>query len=342
MRAAVYRRFGGPETVRVEELPRPSVGADDVLMRVHASTVSTADHRARTREVPRGLWLLAAFGIGALRPKRRVLGMDVAGVVEAVGADVTSFAPGDEVIAMLGARFGGHAEYARVRQDGAIALKPRDMTFEDAVTLVFGGLTARGFLKQADLAPGATVLVNGASGAVGTAAVQLAKHAGAQVTGVCSGANRELVVSLGADRVIDYTADDFTAEAATYDVIVDCVGNAPFERVGHLLRPGGALLLVIADLPALLRAPARSRRTGKLVTARVGKPAAEDLAFLVDLAEAGHSRAVRDRTYELADIAEAHRFVDTGRKRGNVVVRIAADEPEQAPSSTEQPKEASS
>jgi NADPH:quinone reductase-like Zn-dependent oxidoreductase len=333
MRAAVYRRFGGPENVRIEELPRPSVGGDDVLVRVHASTVSAADHRTRSHDVPRGLWLLAAIGIGTFRPKRRVLGMDASGVVEAVGADVTSFAPGDEVIAMLGARFGGHAEYARVRQGDVIAPKPRNMTFEDAVTLVFGGLTARGFLEQADPAPGATVLVNGASGAVGTAAVQLAKHAGAHVTGVCSGANRELVTSLGADRVIDYTIEDFTAGSDTYDVIVDCVGNAPFERVGPLLRAGGALLLVIADLPGLLRARWRSHRTGKLVTGNVGKPAAEDLAFLVDLAEAGHYRAVRDRTYDLADIAEAHRFVDTGRKRGNVVVRITGG-PEGTPSST--------
>jgi NADPH:quinone reductase-like Zn-dependent oxidoreductase len=337
MRAAVYRRFGGPETVRVEELPRPSVGADDVLIRVHASTVSAADHRARSREVPRGLWLLAAFGIGAFRPKRRVLGMDVAGVVEAVGADVTRFRPGDEVIAMLGASFGGHAEYARVRQDDAIARKPRNMTFEDAVTLVFGGLTARGFLKQADLAPGATVLVNGASGAVGTAAVQLATHAGGHVTAVCREANRELVTSLGADRVIDYTTHDFTAETVTYDVIVDCVGNASFERVAHLLRPGGALLLVIADLPGILRAPWRSRRSGNLITAGVGELTAEDLAVLVDLAEAGHYRAVRDRTYDLDDISEAHRFVDTGRKRGSVVVRIGAPRSERAPSPAEEP-----
>ncbi|MGK5113032.1 NAD(P)-dependent alcohol dehydrogenase [Geodermatophilus sp. CPCC 205506] len=327
MRAAVYSRFGGPENVRVEQLPRPPVRPDDVLVRVCASTVSAADHRARSREVPRGLGLLAAAGIGAFRPKRRVLGMDLAGVVEAVGAGVTRFRPGDEVVAMPGAEFGGHAEFARVRQDGAIALKPRTMTFEDAVTLVFGGLTARGFLDQVDLAPGARVLVNGASGAVGTAAVQLATHAGAHVTGVCSGGNRDLVTSLGADRVIDHTTDDFAAGPARYDVIVDCVGNAPFERVGHLLDPGGALLLVIADLPGILRAPWRSRTTGKRVIATVGKPTAEDLAFLVDLAEAGSYRAVRDRTYDLADIAEAHRYVDTGRKRGNVVVRIAAGGP---------------
>ncbi|MGY1825942.1 NAD(P)-dependent alcohol dehydrogenase [Blastococcus sp. SYSU DS0541] len=322
MRAAVYRRFGGPDTVGVEEVPRPTVGPDDVLIRVHASTVSAADHRARSREVPRGLGLLAATGIGLLRPKRRVLGMDAAGVVEAVGHRVTRFAPGDEVIAMLGAAFGGHAEYARIRPDGAVAHKPPNMTFEDAVTLVFGGLIARRFLQQAHLVPGATVLVNGASGAVGTAAVQLAKHAGGHVTAVCSGPNRDLVSSLGADRVIDYATEDFTADPATYDVIVDCVGNAPYERVRHLIRPGGALLLVIADLPAILRAPIRSRRTGHRITTDGGKPTAEDLRALVALARAGAYRAVRDRTFDLADIAEAHRYVDTGHKRGNVVLRL--------------------
>jgi NADPH:quinone reductase-like Zn-dependent oxidoreductase len=341
MRAAVYHRFGGPDTVHVERVAQPPVGPDDVLVRVHASTVSVADHRARSREVPRGLGLLAAAGIGLLRPKHPVLGFDAAGVVETVGANVTAFAPGDEVIAMTGGQFGGHAEYARVPQTAAITHKPRNMTFEDAVTLVFGGLTAHGFLKQASLAPGAAVLVNGASGAVGTAAVQLAAHAGAKVTGVCSGANRELVTSLGAERVIDYTAEDFTAGPATYDVIVDCVGNAPFERVRHLLKPGGALLLVITDLPGLLLARLRGRRTGHVVTADVGTPTAEDLAFLIDLAEAGAYRAVRDRTYDLADIAEAHRYVDTGRKRGNVVLRLPGEDP--TPSSTaQQTEEASS
>jgi NADPH:quinone reductase-like Zn-dependent oxidoreductase len=341
MRAAVYHRFGGPDTVHVEELPRPTIGPDDLLIGVHASTVSVADHRARSRDVPRGLGLLAAAGIGLFRPKHPVLGFDIAGVVETVGANVTAFGPGDEVIAMTGGDFGGHAEYARVPQTAAIAHKPRNMSFEDAVTLVFGGLTARGFLKQASLAPGVAVLVNGASGAVGTAAVRLAAQAGAKVTGVCSAGNRELVTSLGAERVIDYTAQDFTAGADRYDVIVDCVGNAPFERVRHLLRPGGALLLVITDLPGLLLAPLRSRRTGHVVTTDVGTPSAEDLAFLVDLAEAGAYRAVRDRTFDLADIAEAHRYVDTGRKRGNVVLRLTGDDP--TPSSTaQQTEEASS
>ena len=240
MRAAAYRRFGPPEVVQVADVPKPSPSHDEVPIRVHASTVSAADHRARDRDVPQGLWMMTVLALGIFRPRRPILGMDIAGVVEAVGANVTAFAPGDEVIAMLGAKFGGHAEYVCIPQDGAITAKPRNMTFEDAVTLVFGGITARGFLNLAAIKPGNTVLVNGASGAVGTAVVQLAKHLGAHVTGVSSSVNSELVTSLGADRVIDYTTDDFTSEANTYDVIVDCVGNAPFERVEASLNPGGA------------------------------------------------------------------------------------------------------
>ena len=334
MKAAVYRRFGGPENVRVEALPRPSVGPDDVLVRVHASTVSAADHRARSREVPRGLGLLAAAGIGTFRPKHRVLGWDVAGVVEVVGSRVTRFALGDEVIGMPGARFGGHAEYALIRRGDPIAHTPRHVPPAQAATLVFGGLTARGFLRQAGISPGTRILVNGASGAVGTAAVQLAHHSGAHVTGVCSPANRDLVTSLGADRVIDHTSQDFRAEAETYDAVVDCVGNAPFQRVRHLLRPGGALLLVVTDLPGLLLAPIQSRRTGLTVTAAPGTPTSEDLVALVALAEAGSYRAVVDRTFDLDEVAEAHRYVDTGRKRGNVVLLIAPAGPDAAPTST--------
>ncbi|MDQ1724700.1 MAG: hypothetical protein QOG52_1728 [Frankiaceae bacterium] len=324
MWAAVYRRFGGPDVVRVETVTKPVPGPRDVLIRVHASTVSAADHRARSRDIPRGLRMLAGLNLGAVRPRRRVLGMDVAGVVEAVGRDVTAFAAGDEVIAMLGFRFGGHAEYAILPQDGAITAKPRNMPFEEAVTLVFGGLTAKNFLDRAALRAGSTVLVNGAGGAVGVAVVQLAKHAGAHVTGVCSGAKAEMVTSLGADRVIDYTTNDFAAEARTYDVIVDCVGNAPFERVRHQLNAGGALLLVITDLRGLLLASRHGRKSGKLVTANAGKNTAESLRSLVELAEAGGYRAVSDRSYDLADIAKAHAFVDGGHKTGNVVLRVAS------------------
>jgi NADPH:quinone reductase-like Zn-dependent oxidoreductase len=324
MSAAVYRRFGPPEVLHIETVAKPSPRPDEILVRVMASTVSAADHRARTRDVPRGLQVLAAFGLGFLRPRHRILGMDAAGVVEAVGADVTRFRRGDAVLAMLGGAFGGHGEYVCVKQDAAVTAKPANLTFDEAVTLVFGGITARAFLNQASLRPGATVLINGASGAVGSAALQLAKQAGANVTAVCSGANADLVTALGADQVIDYTTTDFTEDGRIWDVIVDCAGTAGFERAGHLVAPGGALLLVVTDLSGLVRARQHSRKSGKLVTASVGQYRAEDLAFVARLAESGEFRPVIDRSYDLVDIVDAHRYVDRGRKRGNVVLRVAA------------------
>lgn len=325
MKAAVYHRFGTPDVVRVEELAKPSPRRDEVLIRIHASTVSAADYRARTRIVPRGLGVLVAISLGIFRPRRRILGMDVAGVIEAVGADVTLFGPGDEVIAMLGGNFGGHAEYVCVPQSGAITAKPANATFAESAALVFGGITALAFLKRAAVGRGTTVLVNGASGAVGTAAVQLARQMGASVTAVCSGTNAPLVTALGADDVIDYASTDFAGSTRTWDVIMDCVGNAPFERVGSSINPGGALLLVVADLKGILLAPRQTRASGKLVTAAEVKYTAEGLAFLVQLAESGRLHAVIDRTYDLADIVKAHRYVETGRKRGSVILQITTD-----------------
>ncbi|WP_411375726.1 NAD(P)-dependent alcohol dehydrogenase [Arthrobacter sp. MPF02] len=323
MKAATYRQYGSPDVVSVEEIAKPPVAPHDVLVKVHASTVSAADFRARSRIVPRGLAIPTALSLGILRPRNNVLGMDAAGVVEAVGSDVTAFAPGDEVVAMLGARFGGHAEYVTVPQDAPVTAKPRNMGFEEAVTLPFGGLPALAALKQAGIKPGDRVLINGASGAVGTAAVQLAKHLGAQVTGVCSSRNADLVRSLGADRVIDYGTTDFTAEKQEYDVVMDCVGNAPFARVQHLIKRGGALLLVVADLKSALLAPVQARRSGKKVVVVNAHHAAADLAYLVALAEEGHYRAVIERTYAFSDIVDAHRAADSGHKKGNIVLLVA-------------------
>lgn len=267
---------------------------------------------------------MAPIAIGVFGPRKRVLGYDIAGVIEAVGSDVTRFKPGNEVIAMPGLKFGSHAEYGCVPENDPIALKPRNMSFEEAVTLVFGGQTALKFLRRVKIKPGDEVLVNGASAATGTAAVQLAKHFGAVVTGVCSGGNAELVRSLGADHVIDYTKEDFTRNGKTYDVIVECVGNAPFARVEGSIKSGGALLLVIVELKGMPSASGHSKKSGKLVSWRDAKPSAEELEYLVKLVEAGEYRAVVDWTYDFDEIVEAHRYVDTGRKRGNVVVRVAA------------------
>lgn len=322
MTAAVYRRFGGPEVVEIEDAPKPEPGAGEMLVRVRATTVSAADHRTRARDVPPGLLLPSALVVGLFRPRRRILGMDIAGTVVAVGAGVAGFAPGDDIVAMLGSRFGGHAEYAIVKITDAVALKPESLSYEDAVAHVFGGITARAYLRQVDIGAGSRVLVNGASGAVGTAVVQLAKAAGAIVTGVSSAANGELVTSLGADRVIAYDSHDFATDGSTYDVIVDCVGNAPVDRVQKALASGGAVLLVAANLGSLLAARRQSRRLGITVVTGPGPYLTEDLEYLMVLAEQGSVRPIIERTFSLAEIADAHGLVDSNRKRGSVVITI--------------------
>lgn len=328
MRAARIERFGPPEVVHLVESPRPEPGPGELLVRVRAASVSVADERMRSRRLPRGFSLMVAPTVGLFRPKVRVLGMDAAGVVEAVGAGVERFRVGDEVIVMRGSRMGCHAEYVTIAADGQVARKPANLSFEEAAAIVFGGHTALRYLDRVDIGPGSEVLVNGASGAVGSAAVQLAAARGARVTAVTSGRNAELVRSLGAERVVDHTREDFAAAAgspgaaARYDVIVECVGNAPFERVAHLLRPGGALLLVILDLRGLLSAKRRSRRSGLVVDHEGGPMDAAGMERLAALAEAGVLRPVIDRVVDFDEVVDAHRYVDGGHKRGSVVLRM--------------------
>jgi len=322
MRAAVYRKFGGPDVVHIEELPRPTPKPDEVLIRVHASTVSIADYRSRSLDLPPGMGFFGPLALGVFKPRKPVLGMDVAGVVEEVGSKVTRFVPGDEIVGMLGAQFGGHAEYVVMGENGTIAHKPGNMTMDEAVTIIFGGIPALVFLNRAGVKTGDEVLVNGGSGSTGTAAIQIARALGARVTAVCSARNAELVRSLGAAEVIDYAVSDFV-ESGPYDIVVDCVGNAPFERVENAIKPGGALLLIITDLRGMLRANRNSHRSGKrVVMLTTVKHTAADMEFLVSLAEAGKFKAVTDRTYKLDEIQEAHRYVGDRRKRGNLVLKL--------------------
>lgn len=323
MRAAVYRRFGGPDVVTVADIPTPAPRAGEILIRVHASTVSAADHRSRAKDVPLGLAIPSSLVLGFFRPRRRVLGMDVSGTVVAVGGNVHGFAPGDEVIAMLGSRFGAHAEYAVINAQGAVVAKPRGLSFEDAAAIVFGGITAQAYLNQIDVHRGTRVLVNGASGAVGSAVVQLTHAVGAHVTGVTSDANRAMVTALGADEIVDYHVDDFATGGQAFNVIVDCVGNAPLRRVQNKLATGGALLLVAGDLRSLISARRDEKRLGITIVTSPGTYRKEDLSCIAKLADTGTLRPIIDRTYPLDAVADAHRYVDTGRKRGSVILSIS-------------------
>jgi NADPH:quinone reductase-like Zn-dependent oxidoreductase len=262
MRAAVCDRFGGLEVVRLSNVPVPQPRPNEERVRVAASTVSAADYRMRARDLPCGLSLISLSVVGPFRLRRRILGMDFAGTIEAVGADVTRFKAGDTVVGLTGSAFGGHAEFAVLAETAPIAKKPDDLGFDHAVAPVFGGHTISECIRRCAIRRDDQVLVNGAAGAVGSAAVQVAKHLGARVTAVTSAGNAELVRRLGADRFIDYRGEDFATGDATYDVIFECVGNAPFQRVNRVLKPGGALLQVVTDLIAVLRAKGHSRRSG--------------------------------------------------------------------------------
>lgn len=322
MKAAVYERYGPPEVVEIRDVPRPAPAAGEVLIRVHATTVSAADWRVRSLDLPSGFAPLARPMFGFRRPRQPILGTELAGVVEEVGSGVTQWRAGDAVIAFPGFRMGAHAEYIVMPADGRIAAKPANVPFAEAAALCFGGLTALHFLRQAKVREGERVLVNGASGAVGVAAAQLARDMGARVTGVASGANAELVRSLGAERFIDYTREDFADGRETWDVIIDTAGTAPFARSRRALAKGGRLGIVLGTLGDMLSAPWHSLTSGRKVSGGGAPERAEDVRHLAQLAAEGRCRAVIDSTYPLERIVDAHRRVDSGHKRGSVVVII--------------------
>lgn len=322
MKACVYERYGPPEVLQLKEVEKPTPKDNQALIKTHAATVTSGDWRVRSLNVPAGFGLIMRLVFGISKPRQPILGSELAGVVESVGKDVTRFKVGDQVFAFSDAAMGCHAEYKCMPQDGAVVIKPSNLTYDEAAAISFGGTTALDFLRRGKLQSGERILVNGASGAVGTAAVQLAKHFGADVTGVCSTSNVELVRSLGASHVIDYTKEDFTQNGETYDVIVDTVGTAPFSRSKDSLKDGGRLLMVLAGLPDMLQAPWMSMTSSKKIIAGPAAVRAEDLRFLARLAEAGEFKPVIDRRYPFEQIVEAHRYVDTGRKKGNVVIML--------------------
>lgn len=329
MRAAVVRRYGPPEVVSIEEVPDPVVKPDQVLVRIRATGVSRGDARVRGFDLPRAVfWIPARLMLGVFRPRKPILGTEFAGVVEAVGERVTKFKVGDEVFgaAKFAKATGTHCELLAIDEDEAIAPKPERMSFEEAACVSFGCLTAGYFLRRlGKLKTGERVLIIGASGAVGCAAVQIAKHAGATVVGVCSGANAELVKSIGADEVIDYTKRDYTDAAVVgepFDVVFDTVGASSLGACKAIMTENGRFLAAVMGVREMVQMLTNGLRTRKLRSG-VDPQSPEELERCRAMIEEGAYRSVIDSEYPLEEIVEAHRRADSDRKRGSVVVRVS-------------------
>jgi NADPH:quinone reductase-like Zn-dependent oxidoreductase len=320
MKAAVHTRYGPPEVVRVADVEKPVAEHNEVLVKVHATTVNRTDSATRAAKP-----FFARLVTGVRQPKETVLGNEFAGEVEAVGGGVTLFDVGDRVFGYIEGSFGAHAEYLTIAEDASLALMPADTTFEDAAPGTEGSHYALSFIRKADIRSGQDVLVNGATGAIGSAAVQLVKSLGANVTAVCDTEHMDLVERLGADRVIDFTADDFTEDGQTYDVVLDAVGKSTFGRCGHLLKPGG--IYESSELGPWGQNPFLALITplfrGKKVIFPIPQCDQEMVRYFSDLMESGEFAPVIDRRYALDEIVEAYRYVETGQKIGNVVIAVA-------------------
>jgi len=325
MKAIIHTRYGPAEELQLKELEKPIPGEGEVLVRIHASTVTSSDCNVRNLTFAPA-WsrlLMRLFVFGAFKPKYDRLGMDLAGEVEAVGEGVARFKPGDKVFGRPDPAFGAHAEYICLPEDGVLESKPAAMTWEQAACLPLAGNTALYFIRDlGKVQAGQSVLVIGASGAIGTYAVQLAKHYGAHVTGVCSTANVDLVRSLGAERVIDYTLEDFSRGDVVYDVVLDAVGKSSFSRAKAVLKPDGLYLTVLPTIATIVQTAWTALVGGRKLRFGDAVGKAGNLEFLRELAEAGGLQSVIDRRYSLEDTAEAFRYVEGGHKKGNVVIEV--------------------
>ncbi len=330
MKAIVYTEYGSPDVLQLNEVEKPTPKDDELLIRIFAAPVSFGDILARKFNttsprhftMPALFWLLARLDFGLSKPRKTILGSEFAGEIEAVGKTVTRFRAGDQVFGYRGASFGAYAEYLCMSENGTVTTKPANMTYEEAATVPYGALTALNLLKKVNIQSGQKVLINGASGGIGSAAVQLARHYGAEVTGVCSTPRLELVKSLGADKVIDYTQEDFTQNGETYDLIFDILGKSSFSRCKSSLTPNGRYLLASFKVKQLFQMLWTSIIGSKKVVCALSFDKQEDLIHIKELVEAGTIKTVIDKRYPLEQAAAAHRYVEAGQKTGNVVITM--------------------
>ena len=315
MKAAIVNSYGPPDVIQIKEVPTPQIGKGQILVQIKATAVTSADSRIRGARFPKGFGVLARLAFGISKPRIKVLGSTYSGVVHEVGSDVSDYKVGDEVCGMTGVGMGAYAEFLKISKFKSIAIKPKNISHEEAAGMLFGGTAALYFLRdKLTVGKNDTALINGASGAVGYNAVQIAKHFGAKITGVTSGDNGDLVKKLGAERIIDYTKTSLDSIDDKFDVVLDTVGNISPKLGRNLLNDNGRAGLMVAGLGEMLKA----RGPIKVGTATEKK---EDIEFLLNLLEAGELKVITDKIYSLDDIAQAHQYVDSGRKVGNVIVK---------------------
>ncbi len=317
MKAIELTKYGAPEFLQMNEVEKPLPKDNEILIKIHATSVSSGDARIRRADP-----FIVRLIFGFKRPRKPVLGVVVAGEIEEIGKNVSAYSIGDQVFGSSGMSFGAHAEFVAVPEDAVLALKPNNMTYEEAAAIPFGATASMHFLRIANIQPGQKVLIYGASGALGTMAVQLAKNYGADITAVCSTSNIELMKSLGADHVIDYTQEDFTRNGKKYDVVFDTIGKSSLRKAQKSLSDHGHLLLASAGIGTMIGGSIKSMFIKKKIVSGVIKETAKDMNFFKQLIEKGRLKAVIDRIYPLEQIVEAHAYVDKGHKKGNVIIAI--------------------